>query len=106
MDTLLAGAELDDVPVFEVCGSRFVGFEYVTVVPAEETVLVLGVEISKRVSLVDAMVRIRAGKYVLREMLDLGSMPSSHSVHPRSRASCSARSKSCQRAGNSIFVPP
>lgn len=54
MDTLLAGAELDDVPVFEVCGSRLVGFEYVTVVPSEETVLIpLGVEISKGVSFVD-----------------------------------------------------
>lgn len=34
------------MPVFEVWGSRLVGFVYVTVVPSEETVLILGVEIS------------------------------------------------------------
>ena len=36
MDTLLAGAELDDVPVFAVCGSRL-RFVDVVVVPSEET---------------------------------------------------------------------
>lgn len=44
MDTLLAGAELDDVPESEVCGSRLVGFVDVVVVPSEETVPTRGVE--------------------------------------------------------------
>lgn len=43
MDALLAGAELDDVPGSEDCGSRLVGFVVVVVVPSEETVLIWGV---------------------------------------------------------------
>lgn len=81
MDTLLAGAELDDVPMSEVCGSRLVGFVLVVVVPSEEMILARGVpnlEGSMR-----WMVKMRAGKYVPRGMLDLGSMPPSHSVNPR-----------------------
>ena len=89
IDTLLAGAELEDVPVLDVCGSRLVGFEYVVVVPSEVTVL--GVETSQ--GSVWRMVIIRGGKYVLEGMPDLVSMPSSHLVHPHPR-SCSAWSKS------------
>lgn len=101
MDTLLAGAELDDVPVFEVCGSRLVGFLYVTVVPSEETVLILGVETLEGVNLV---VRITFGRYVLRGMPDLVSMPSSHSVDPRPRSSYPAWSKRYLRAGSLSFA--
>ena len=43
MDALLAGAELDDVPGSEDCGSRLVGLVAVVVVPSEETVLIWGV---------------------------------------------------------------
>ena len=51
MDTPLAGAELDDVPVSEGCGSRLVGIVAVVVVPSEETVL------TRCVATLDGLVR-------------------------------------------------
>ena len=40
MLALLFGAELDDVPVFESCGSRLLTVVVVVVVPSSETVVI------------------------------------------------------------------
>ena len=88
MDTLLAGAELDDVPVSGVCGSRLFTFLYVMVVPSLETVLIRGVANLKRSTW--GMTRMSVGKHVLQGMPDLGSMPPPYFVNPRPHSSYSA----------------
>ncbi len=98
MDTLLAGAELDDVPVSGDCGSRLFTVA-VVVVPSFETMLTRGVAILKRS--VWGMMGIRVGKYVLQGIPDPGSMPPPRSVNSRPHSSCSAWSKRYLRAENS-----
>ena len=101
MDALLVGAELDDVPISEVCGSRLVGLVLVVVVPSEEMILTGGVPTWE--GSIRWMVKMRAGKYVPQGMPGLGSMPPSHSVNPRPHSN-SAWSKRYLKAENSRYL--
>lgn len=106
METLLAGAELEDVPVFEVCGSRLVGFEYVVVVPSSSEETVLGVEILQ--GSVWRMGTVRGGMCVLEGMPDPVSTPSSRLVdsHPRSGSAWSSYLRSRKSDFVVRLMPP